>query len=228
MALFTFEGRSSSIPPTIPDLTGGPVAQITEETTGGAAIVAGRCGSALLLPSKPPHLSPKNYAVIPDSPNWDLSLGSVSMWVRFDEAPGRTLAILSRIAWTTLEAGHLKIERQRDGVITARLDGNTGSMTTYMLCSTAPVAGSGWHHLLLNIGPPEAVLFVDGVKAAGTGSYFDTCGVTGPRGIAGNDNPWVIGADANLSTPGTTDFVDSPLNGAVDHLRISSVRLPPP
>ena len=91
-------------------------------------------------------------------------------------------------------------------------------------------------HVGVNFGGAQGLqLFVDGLLASETtdatfGSYDYPCDGDYPcntsttKGIMGNSNPWVIGANSMSSQDGQAGPVYLHLGGAVDYVRISSVR----
>jgi len=201
-----------------------------------ASLVAGPsgCGKALSFLGFPSDIDqPTTYGAIDHSPAWNLQSGSISFWVRFDRAPGQQGGILSRDAGDQNQPGHFSIMRARDGRIIARLQRlKDETPQQYLLCSKIVSTGS-WHRVRFDFGVPHAELYVDGKLAQETakvatrfGSKIETnaCGVTGPAGIAGNQNPWVIGALNSRSADGTINSPHSALAGAIDNLLISRAR----
>jgi len=189
---------------------------------GTASLVAGPtgCGQAL-------SFATGVEAVIPDSPRWDLDEGSIDLWVwRPTGRPAPWAGIISRDAGGSAFPGHFSIYVANDGRIVARLQ-NGGDFT---LCSVAPLPEESWHHIGVNFGPGGFELWLDGVQEEGTGvlPMFPSDCSTGTSsitaGIAGNDNPWLIGANTATGGEGVADSSEPFTDGAIDHLRISDSR----
>ena len=150
-----------------------------------------------------------------DSPDWDLDVGTVSLWVRFD-ADGAAYGVFSRDETDTDTPGHLTISRRDTDLLRARIQ---DVVLTTERC--APVTSGHWIEVFVRFGAPDFELVIDGVTADGC----DTNVVT--TGIAGNDNPVVIGAHQINSMAGSSDGATAFLEGAVDHVRVSSRRADP-
>lgn len=169
------------------------------------------------------------YGVVPDSPEWDLDEGSIDFWFRFTAGAETHLGLLSRDAEGQALPGHVSVALSANRTLVARLQSTTDEV---YLCSDAPMSPLRWHHVGLSFGA-EPALWVDGALATGPetvrieqpGFVDDVpCGGAFSGGISGNDNPWVIGASTTFAREGEGQPVTSPfVNGAIDHLRISSV-----
>jgi hypothetical protein len=177
------------------------------------------CGSALGFGSE------GLFAQIPNQPAWDLELGSVDFWVRVPEVSG-TYGVVSRDHLGTDLSGHLSFWITPDNTVTARLQGAAVHATH---CSAAPLAAGQWVHVGLNFGAPGSELFVDGQLATRTGdprveTIVPECGGSTPDGVAGNEQPWVLGFDASRSGDMLDGLLSHFSGGALDALQISAVR----
>jgi hypothetical protein len=189
-----------------------------------AARVSGKsgCGKALSFSTS----SPISYLQVADSSDWDLSEGSVDLWIRFDGAASATEGIASRDANGQTNAGHFTIVRMCNGSIMVRLQ-DTSSV--WAQCSP-PVNDQSWHHVGVNFGGSGGLkLYVDGTLASRTASITCNsndwaCGASTTKGIAGNDNPWTIGASSMKSAEGSSEPVEDPLSGRIDSFRVSKAR----
>jgi len=83
----------------------------------------------------------------------------------------------------------------------------------------------------VRFGPPDLELWVDGVLATRAellvtdGAWVASeCGLPTTAGLAGNANPWVLGASTHDSDEDLATPVDGHLVGAIDDLRISASR----
>jgi len=214
VALFTFEGSGT----TVTDVTGKHDGKLVGS---GASRVSGKtgCGKAMSFPGA----TPPAYVEIPDSTDFDLSVGSVDYWVRFDATASGTEGIVSRDASGTTNPGHFSMFRLCDGSLLLRLQDATNSWNQ---CSD-PISTKTWHHVGVNFGGSGGLKFyVDGKLASRTtsivcGTDTTTCGDTATAGISGNDNPWVLGAASWTSTEGAATPVKNPLAGRIDSFRIS-------
>lgn len=165
------------------------------------------------------------FVEIPNLPAWDLELGSIDFWFRVPDVSG-TYGILGRDHVGTDTPGHISFWVTPDSTVTARLQGATVHATH---CSEAPLAVGHWAHVGFNFGPPGSELYVDGQLAARTGdsrveTVIPECGGSTVEGLAGNEQPWVLGFDTSRSG----DILDGLLShfsgGALDALQISAVR----
>ncbi|MBW2735004.1 MAG: hypothetical protein JRH20_21700 [Deltaproteobacteria bacterium] len=218
LALLTFDPIEGDH---VADLTGNHPGTLVGVGWSKVSGPAG-CGDAVFLP-----LSDHPYVTLADTPDWQLDQGSVELWVRFDTPPdAASQGILSRDALEMDFPGHLSIFRACDGRIAARLQG-LGSQV--VRCSQ-PLPEGVWVHIGLNFGPEGLQLFVNHVLAKETLSapYGGRCtlraacgsGALG-MGIAGNNNPWVLGADMMMS--GTDQA--TPVQGLL-WISCGSVRFP--
>lgn len=215
VALLTFEGSGA----TAVDLTGqhpgtlvGQVARVTGPSDCGNAVEFDELAT--------------NYVAIPDAPAWDLDEGSLDFWLRIDTATSAqgVRGLVSRDAKLSVKPGHITLFQMCDGGIAVRLQDTTNE---YIRCSP-PVALGVWHYIGINFGTGGLQLFVDGSEASRTDlqkcSFDLQCGTTTNKGIAGNDNPWVLGASSGSSNEGQATPVAASFDGAIDSFRVSSVR----
>lgn len=219
--------RFESTGPVIVDETGRHHGRVPE---GALTPTQGRFGNAIELSG----VDPKPYVVVDDSPMFDLAIGSIELWVRPTDLIGTNGpgGILSRDNNGTSD-GHLVLV-QMDTFFFARLqlasdDGVTRK--SLILCSTQSPIPNQWMHLGINLGPPRAELWVDGVLGSRVETFTALGGtnecsqVDEPRALVGNDDPWVLGALGVQASPGTADLVVRQLTGgAIDELVIRSVR----
>jgi hypothetical protein len=110
--------------------------------------------------------------------------------------------------------------------------GEARLIPTRVQCQASAPVGQ-WFHVGVNFGKTTGLqLFVDHKQASGTHnitfggpgyvcSQSRTCGSSSLAGIAGNTNPWVIGASAMQSGEGNGTPATNPLAGAIDEVRIS-------
>ena len=174
-------------------------------------------------------MSLQYHVYIDDSPAWDLDRGAIDFWLYpsgisdFDP-----YSILSRDADGTAFPGHITIYLAGNGSgrIFARMqDGSE----LYVCSNYAPQLGT-WTHVAFNFGPPRVELYINGILQDYTGfvPFYDqwvTCGIEGTHSIAGNSNPWIIGASADVSSEGESNNLRGFAQGAaIDALRISNQR----
>ena len=200
----------------------------------------GPCGGALHIPASASigqTPTETGYIVIPSHPLWRLDQGAVELWVRFEALTGsgvQVQGILSRDAKSELDPGHLFLARVRraDGanVLALRLQDGDAATTDQSLCTVQPISEKIWHRIGIDFGGGRAPeIFVDGELQAsdttsGTIAGLVICGTTAAVGIAGNDEPWVLGALDVSSDRGSPTPVSAGLGGTIAGLRISSTR----
>jgi len=230
VALYTFDADEGT--GTVADVTGTHDGVLIGGSPGWVDGPPG-CGPAIAFLE---GVEPKTYVEIPDSPDWDLAEGSISLWVRYDDTlpspeMDRSPAILSRDASHSDLSGHLSLLLALDGRLAMRLQSISG--TGAIRCTEDPMPTNRWVHIGINLGPPRVELWMDGepadrtdpVSVDMTGVLDLPCGDDEVLGIDGNDNPWVLGTGQYGSMEGVANNTWETLApGAMDHLRIESVR----
>jgi len=217
LLLYTFSGSGT----TVTDVTGKHPGTLVGS---GVARVAGKagCGQALAFSAT----TPISHLLVDDSADWDLSTGSVDLWLTFDQAAATNEGSFSRDSSNQANPGHCTLLRMCNGSLMIRLQDTVDS---FVQCSE-PVSEKTWHHVGVNFGGSGGLqLYVDGKLASRTadivcGTSTTSCGSSTGEGIAGNDNPWVVGGSIWSSSEGTADPVTLPLDGKVDSFRISKAR----
>jgi len=182
------------------------------------------CGRSLYFENSAIHA----LMQIPDSPDWDLAIGSLDfyLYLASPQADDR-IGVLSRDASGTANPGHLSLYLNGEGRVLVRIQAVGAD---HFLCSESTIPVGVWTHIGLNLGPPEVTLHIDGRSedhegAVAAGVRIYDCTGTVDWSIAGNDNPWIVGAHLSASSEGTADTIQNPLRDArIDNLRISSVR----
>ena len=188
---------------------------------GDAIFVSGPqgCGAALAFDSA------EDVVVIPDSPDFDLVEGSVDVYLRH-EGTEAFRVFLSRDAVDTARAGHFTAALLADHRVAVRIQ----HMDLQAHVCSQPLTANQWHHVGINFGSPGIQIWVDGAPSEATGesSALIRCGEDAPLGLAGargeNDNPWYLGASRGFAPEGETVPATDPFIGAMDHLRLSTVR----
>ena len=215
------------------DLPTGPITDIAGPRNG---LVRGSvsptpgpngCGEAIAFPA-----DLNSYVEIPDASAWDLSTGSVDLWIRPDAIPNSGAGIVGRDANDQVQSGHFTLFLLSDGFLMVRLQNDVfGEQVT--LCSERAVSLGSWTRVTINWGPPRAELWIDGTRSTFSGQVTNDlsntsttiqCGGDWPIGIGGNDNPWIIGVSPHRSDEGIGTPTAKPFRGAVDHVRISNTR----
>ena len=217
LLLYTFSGSGT----TVTDVTGKHPGKLVGSSVARVPGSPG-CGAAVAFPNSAAH-----YIEIADAPAWDLAQGSVDLWVRVDTPSSLAVrGIVSRDADNSVKPGHFSLLQLPDNGIAVRLQHTTNQGA--VRCSP-PVSFGVWHHVGVNFGTGGLQLFVDGVVAKRTDQVIAksltlTCGTSSNLGIAGNDNPWVLGASTHQSVEGTATPTSYPFDGAIDSFRISKAR----
>ncbi len=166
------------------------------------------------------------FAQIPNSPSWDLDLGSIDFWFKVPDPVAGTYGVLGRDHVGTDLPGHLSVWLTPDSTVTLRLQGATLHATH---CSDVVLAPGQWVHVGFNFGAPGSELFIDGALATRTGdprveTVVPECGGTTTDGIAGNEQPWVLGFDTSRSGDALDGLLQHFSGGALDALQLSAVR----
>ena len=222
LALYTFdqdEGRAQ-----VADVVGmhnGSVQLGLVVTTEGPE----GCGRAFTFGSE------GQYFVIDDSPDWDLEVGSVDLWLWLPAEQGDNIGVFSRDVTNRETPGHFSFFVDVDGRAVVRVqpqDASSDNSNDAVACSAAALPRQQWVHLAVNFGPPALELYVNGLLAAGEGANaIDSswaCHQPGAYGIAGNDLPWVVGR-STFRSDATLETLEFPaLYCAIDQLRISNQR----
>ncbi|WP_298843888.1 LamG-like jellyroll fold domain-containing protein [uncultured Roseobacter sp.] len=155
-------------------------------------------GSALVLDGS------GDYVEIPDSGDFDLAEGSISIRFNADNLDSRG-TLFSRDSRYFDDGGHLDAEIGTDGSVRVRLQSDSDS---YYVTSGAGVVSPGeWHHVAVTFGPDGLHLYVDGTEV-------DSDSYTG--GLTGNDEPWTLGASQITSGDGTADNLQDYFTGQLD------------
>lgn len=222
VALYRFEAAA----PMVDEM--GVHDAMTSGGTLGSTTGPNDCGGALAFPA-----DGNAFLWIADSPDWDLPDGSVDFWVRFDvDASAGFVALVTRDAGGNAD-GHFSVFRVQDGTIVARLQ---TVVETVHLCANTPTPEEAWTHVGVNFGAAGFELWVNGQRATRTDEVvFESptfartvwpCGGSLTIGLAGNDNPWILGVngartDEGALTPIAGEWLRE---GAIDHFRVSRVR----
>ena len=216
LARYDFEDAAGAT--TLHDARGLADAQLVDGTFAPIAGPAG-CGSALAFGDA------GLFAQIPNLPSWDLDEGSVDFWLRAPDAAG-AYGVLGRDQLGTDSPGHFSVWLTPDNTVTLRLQGATAHGTH---CTDAALAPGQWAHVGFNFGGAGSELWVEGVLGTRTGdprieTIVPECGTTTTDGIAGNEQPWVLGFDTSRSATALDGLLQHFSGGAIDALQISAVR----
>ena len=185
-----------------------------DDTTGahhGSAIgsgltyVADRDGSgqALLIPT-----TLTSYVRVADAAAFDIAAGTIELWFHVGPAaPAAELGLISRDANGTTMDGHFNIRLTIDRKLVARIQRMSDPTVEAFRCTSGAISG-GWHHVEAVFGPGGFTVRLDDAAVDGTmwtNSSGTVLSCTAPwdRGIAGNANPWAIGALTVTATEGT-------------------------
>ena len=184
------------------------------------------CGEALQFDAAGP---PFPFVEVPDSPDWQLSEGSISFRVQLQGtfSISEVQGIVSRDAELTDFSGHIIITRACGNHVRVRLQGTRDEQT--LLCSEQPISPDTWAYVEVNFGGNQPLsMHINGIEQNGRPftecPNSNLCGDPLSVGIDGNNNPWVFGASSSNSTNNTTDAITSPFVGLLDHLRIRNQR----
>ncbi|MEL7149604.1 MAG: LamG-like jellyroll fold domain-containing protein, partial [Pseudomonadota bacterium] len=154
-----------------------------------------------------------DYVEIPDSSDFDLDAGTVALRFNADTLSG-TQALVSRDSAYYDGGGHFRLVVTSNGTVQLRIQDESHSC--YLNSPAGTVAPGEWHHVAISFGPDGLEMFVDGTSVA-THSY------TG--GLAGNDEPWTLGADQWQSGNAIADNLKNFFEGALDEFTLYDVQL---
>jgi Ca2+-binding RTX toxin-like protein len=135
----------------------------------------------------------------------------VQLWFKADDLSGQQ-GLISRDANGQSQPGHF----------TAYLDGNDlewrlqSTSQTYTVSVANVISAGTWHHIAMSFGSDGMKLFLDG-EQVGSNAF------TG--GIDGNNEPWVIGANAWNSSTGTANNLHSYFNGKIAEVALFDQQL---
>lgn len=222
IALFDFSGA------TLDDRTGFHSASLVGAHVNRAI---GKPGCDLAL-TNTGEWDPVSYLTIPNSPRFQLTTGTVELWVRMEPTlnTGSLVGLVARDADTGSTKGHLAVFWSKDDEVIVRLESGSAAASR---CSGAKARGV-WHHVRVRFGGGQDLslsVTTDGNEeqvakraAIDVGGWQFDCSNTLSEGIDGNGNPWVVGAISSLDSEGALDKVTNPMKGMIDSLRISKIR----
>ena len=198
------------------------------------------CGSAL-------GITPRSAGRVEDAPAFDLTIGSVDFWVFVPG--GRISPVINPLDATPLlsrdaagaDSEHLTffvsdVDRVGLGTSTGHLVIRHQSMgSAAAVCSKGPLPTDVWVHVAYNFGTPGMQLFIDGVVQTIAARPIVPGEIPTCDGIRDDDDtllvgglqtdlPWYIGASANDSNKNEQNPTSYMQVGALDEIRISSVR----
>lgn len=186
----------------------------------GLTYVAGAVGQAVRIPD-----TGTTYVRVEDSAELDLTAGTIELRFRFGAGlPAGDRGLLSRDAQGTTTDGHFSLRLGHDRRVVARIQRMGTPLVQAHRCTALPVAPDAWHRVVVSFGPGGLSMTVDGALAGGA-SWTDGGGTVFPctdawdRGIAGNDNPLVLGALTINSAEGT----GAPVGAVANTLELDEV-----
>ena len=181
---------------TTPDVAGGRTGLLR----GGAGVAEGRVGTGLALPGA------GGFAELANEPGFDLAAGTLAFWVRPD-AIGAAQGLAGRDS-AGFGAGEMSVLLRADGRVSFRLE--TAGKTFFAQSDRALTAGD-WAHVAVSWGPGGMQLRLDGALD-GASSHAG--------GLAGNVQPWVIGANASVSGTGNSLGLRDHFAGTIDEVAL--------
>lgn len=144
-----------------------------------------------------------DYVEIPDSPDFDLSEGTISL--RFNADTLGTNTLISRDSSGFDGGGHFMVRVASDGSLYVRFQDTSTSHE--ISTATGLVSTTQWHHVAVTFGSDGLVLYLDGAEV-GSNAY------TG--GISGNNEPFTLGASQAGSGDGVADNLSEFFDGTLD------------
>lgn len=204
----------------------------TDEVTGmsgildGARLVAGDspCGFQVLEIA-----TGLSHFRIPDRSSFQLSSGSIDFWIKAP-IPTGWATILDRDASGTELPGHIGIYYTDEGEIVVRYQ-EVAAPEGGACSGTGSVPPGTWARVGVVFGSGGIQIYINGTRRSRTGSYdfgsgtIVRCDGLAETGIAGNFNPFVLGANSGTSDEGSHVGLRLPFTGLqLDQPRLSSVR----
>lgn len=153
-----------------------------------------------------------DYVEIPDSSDFDLTEGTISM--AFNAESLGTNALFSRDSTHFDDGGHIYAQITSDGGVTLRIQ--TDNSSEFATSDPGVVSADQWHHFTATFGPDGVHVYIDGVEVATN---------THTGGIAGNEEPWTIGANQWKSGDGTADNLQQFFDGEIDSFTVFGEQL---
>ncbi|MCB0367530.1 MAG: LamG domain-containing protein [Bdellovibrionaceae bacterium] len=201
--------NETGTPTTFVDDSGGTSTVHTGSCTGTCPTVSnqGAFGGAMAFDGT-------QYLEIPHHSDFDLSEGTVSVWVKVTGSGG-TYGIVSKDSSGFDTGGHFDLKVVPNSEVRLRIQSSTADNTITTNCT--PLSLNSWHHVAASFGAAGMKLYVDGQPLA-TDPYSG--GLDASSGGAGNFEPWAIGASTIGSGDGTVTPVSNPLEGQIDELAI--------
>ena len=139
-------------------------------------------------------------------PDFALAAGTLAFWARPD-ATGTLQGMVGKDA-IQLGAGEMSVLLRADGRVSFRLE--TETKTFYAQSQRALEAGD-WTHVAVSWGAAGMQVHLDGVLD-GTAAHAG--------GLAGNAQPWVIGANASASAEGGVAGLRDHFRGTIDEVAL--------
>ena len=157
------------------------------------------------------------YIVAPHDDVFSLEEGTIMFWFRTRNANDNQ-GLLSKDASGLVSGGHIGFYIDYEPMLDVnelrvRLQSTDASYYT----TRANLDSNTWYHVAFSFGPEGMVLLLDNQEV-------DTAGYTGgldeSSGGTGNVEPWVMGANANGSDPGSATPNNSTLDGLLRDVRV--------
>ena len=187
------------------DQIGSTDATFSGATTGATGPFAGTSTTAADFDGS------NDYIEIADSPDWQLSDGTVQLWFNPDDTTGNQ-GLFGRDANGQSQDGHIQVYLSGDD-LKVRIQDSTTSKT---LTVADAIDAGAWHHVAVSFG-------ADGLSVHLNGEVVATDSFTG--GIDGNNNPWVIGAMNWQTSEGANDNLNNYFNGQIAEVAVFDQQL---
>ncbi|MFK7752888.1 MAG: Hint domain-containing protein [Sedimentitalea sp.] len=155
-----------------------------------------------------------DYIEIPNDPSFELDEGTVSLRVNADASTSGFL--FSRDSNNFDGGGHIGLKLNSNGSLELRIQSDSSSHT--ITSASGLVAPGDWHHVAVTFGSEGTYIYLDGVEVA-SGSY------TG--GIAGNSEPWTLGANQQKSDDGVANKLQDHFDGSLGEFALIGSQLAP-
>ncbi len=170
-------------------------------TDGATAGRDGAPGTALLFDGK------DDFAFINHDANFEVSQGTIALWVRPDALVAGKDIFLSKDHNGVQDGGHFRLGLAENGRLYLRTAPGDGDANKAWISNDVVFAEGEWAHVAVSYTSEGVIAYVDGVAIGADGWTAVEGDVPSPNEFTGyfmlqNEEPWVLGADthrANLN-----------------------------
>lgn len=165
-------------------------------TDGATTGPDGTAGSALIFDGE------DDFAYVNHDDAFEVSQGTIALWVRPDNLDGGKEIFLSKDAFNTGDGGHFRLGHGEDGRLFLRTAPGDGGANTSWISNDAVFSEGNWSHVAVSYTADGVIVYVDGVPIGADAWTAVEGDVAAPNDFTGyfmlqNEEPWVLGADTS-------------------------------